>query len=566
MADYFGDESPWGAGTTDQLDLRDEMATPWQATTNPFDVSAPSEPEPEPEDEAAAEEEDAPRGSGSGSGTGSGTGSSATPQAQVLQASTVLKPATARRQKKQRNGGLAMETVDATPLGDAVQRLDLQDVELRTAAPAEWAAPERAGAVAEAYPPAVGVDSGVSGSSSAASTAPRDAFSSAPAPQPLAEFHIDVGDPQRVGELTNTHTQFTITMRTDCASYEPKEACVQRRYREFVWLYKVLEHKHPGVVVPPPPEKQALGRFNEDVVKLRRHLLEQMLRKICAHRELYDDVDLQHFLTSTDFQEYLKTRLASETEPAPLPAAVQTDDPFEPAGVGFIGSLSGALLLSRGTEVDPWTAKKQQNLDAVEQQLQKLQKALGAAGAQRQAVGDSLLDLSNALRTLADVEPTRRLGGVLRLFAKAHARVAEVHARLRGHDLLTLEATVCEHARLVGSMRQAIAARQRVFTQAEAAASELERRQERLRRATGDKVQMFEEQVEQQAGKARDLHARAAEIAKKVDRELARVSTEQLQDFRNALELYMENAIEAQKECIEVWETFYSRCFTQEEA
>ena len=34
---------------------------------------------------------------------------------------------------------------------------------------------------------------------------------------------------------------------------------MNRRYRDFVWLYTALNNNNPGIVVPPPPEKQQLG-------------------------------------------------------------------------------------------------------------------------------------------------------------------------------------------------------------------------------------------------------------------------------------------------------------------
>ena len=34
---------------------------------------------------------------------------------------------------------------------------------------------------------------------------------------------------------------------------------MNRRYRDFVWLYGQLNNNNPGIVVPPPPEKQQIG-------------------------------------------------------------------------------------------------------------------------------------------------------------------------------------------------------------------------------------------------------------------------------------------------------------------
>jgi len=76
---------------------------------------------------------------------------------------------------------------------------------------------------------------------------------------------------------------------------------VNRRYRDFLWLYNTLHANNPGVVVPPPPEKQAMGRFEQNFVESRRAALEKMLNKTAAHPTLQHDADLKLFLESEAF-------------------------------------------------------------------------------------------------------------------------------------------------------------------------------------------------------------------------------------------------------------------------
>lgn len=76
---------------------------------------------------------------------------------------------------------------------------------------------------------------------------------------------------------------------------------MKRRYRDFLWLYNTLHANNPGVVVPPPPEKQAMGRFDSNFVESRRAALEKMLNKTAAHVTLQHDADLKLFLESETF-------------------------------------------------------------------------------------------------------------------------------------------------------------------------------------------------------------------------------------------------------------------------
>lgn len=89
--------------------------------------------------------------------------------------------------------------------------------------------------------------------------------------------------------------------QTTSKAYRQSEFEVKRRYRDFLWLYNTLHANNPGVVVPPPPEKQAVGRFESNFVESRRAALEKMLNKTAAHPTLQHDADLKLFLESEAF-------------------------------------------------------------------------------------------------------------------------------------------------------------------------------------------------------------------------------------------------------------------------
>lgn len=90
-------------------------------------------------------------------------------------------------------------------------------------------------------------------------------------------------------------------VQTTSKAYKQSEFEVKRRYRDFLWLYNTLHANNPGIVVPPPPEKQAVGRFETNFVEARRAALEKMLNKTAAHATLQHDADLKLFLESESF-------------------------------------------------------------------------------------------------------------------------------------------------------------------------------------------------------------------------------------------------------------------------
>jgi sorting nexin-1/2 len=66
------------------------------------------------------------------------------------------------------------------------------------------------------------------------------------------------------------------------------------------------------VVVPPPPDKQAVGRFESNFVEARRAALEKMLNKTAAHPTLQHDSDLKLFLESDAFNVDVKHKERKE--------------------------------------------------------------------------------------------------------------------------------------------------------------------------------------------------------------------------------------------------------------
>jgi sorting nexin-1/2 len=119
-------------------------------------------------------------------------------------------------------------------------------------------------------------------------------------------FDIAVGDPHKVGDLTSAHIVYSVRTKTTSKAYRQPEFQVTRRYSDFLWLYNALHSNNPGIIIPPPPEKQAVGRFDNNFVESRRMALERMLNRIASHPTLQQDADLKLFLESETFSVDIK--------------------------------------------------------------------------------------------------------------------------------------------------------------------------------------------------------------------------------------------------------------------
>lgn len=75
---------------------------------------------------------------------------------------------------------------------------------------------------------------------------------------------------------------------------------VSRRYKHFDWLHERLQEKFSLIPIPPLPDKQISGRYDEQVIERRRVQLQEFVDWMCKHPVLSRCEVWQHFLTCTD--------------------------------------------------------------------------------------------------------------------------------------------------------------------------------------------------------------------------------------------------------------------------
>ncbi|KAL6151234.1 Vacuolar protein sorting-associated protein vps5 [Exserohilum turcicum] len=368
-------------------------------------------------------------------------------------------------------------------------------------------------------------------------------------------FSISVGDPHKVGDLTSSHTEYSVTTKTTSKGYRNPEFTVSRRYRDFLWLYNQLHNNNPGVIIPPPPEKQAVGRFDADFVESRRAALERMLNKSAAHPVLQHDGDLKLFLESEAFNMDIKNK--------------ERKDPGLGENKGMFGSMLGSSS-GKFVEHDDWFHDRRIYLDALEAQLKALLKATDTVVSQRKGLAEACGDFSASLHSLSAVELSPALSGPLDSLSDIQIRIRELYERQAQQDVLTMGIVIDEYIRLIGSVKTAFQQRQKAYHSWHSAEQELQKR-----KATQDKLLR---QGRSQQDRLNQLSADVADAERKVHQarllfddmgrlmrsELERFEREKVEDFKSGVETFLESAVEAQKELIEIWETFLMQLDTDE--
>jgi sorting nexin-1/2 len=74
-------------------------------------------------------------------------------------------------------------------------------------------------------------------------------------------LEISVSDPQKVGEGMVSYVVYKVTTKTNLPYFKRRESVVTRRFSDFLGLHDKLVEKylHSGRIIPPAPEKNALG-------------------------------------------------------------------------------------------------------------------------------------------------------------------------------------------------------------------------------------------------------------------------------------------------------------------
>ena len=266
-----------------------------------------------------------------------------------------------------------------------------------------------------------------------------------------------------------------------------------------------------------------------------------MLNKTASHPILQHDGDLKIFLESDAFNMDVKHREHKE------PGLSESKGMFSAIGLGNSGS--GKFI-----EHDDWFHDRRIYLDALENQLKALLKAIDMVVQQRKALAEAAGEFSASLHALSTVELSVSLSVPLGGLSDLQLRIKELYERQAQQDVLTLGITVDEYIRLIGSIKMAFNQRQKSFHTWHSAEAELSKR-----RTTQDKVlksgktqqdRLNQLQADVGEGERRSHQARLLfeDMGRLMRGELERFEREKVEDFKSGVETFLEGAIEAQKE------------------
>ncbi|KAG0274008.1 Vacuolar protein sorting-associated protein 5 [Linnemannia exigua] len=362
-------------------------------------------------------------------------------------------------------------------------------------------------------------------------------------------FDITVGEPQKIGDVISPHIVYKVHIKTNSTAFKSSDFTVQRRYRDFLWLYNQLTTHNPGVIVPPVSEKHAIGRFQDEFVESRRIALERCLRKMTAHPMLYGDPDLKLFLESESLVAEIKEK---------------RQDSSKGFMTKFGETLSSATTFTKVHETDEWFESRRTQLDVLDGQLKSLLKAIEAIIKQRRDLGVASSEFGESIVSLAGTELNKPLANSLLVLGNLKIRIKELHDKQAHMDVLTLEHTVDEYIRTIGSIKITFMTRAKFNQNMVQAQNELSKKRANFekmnqpsRKTKPERLQQLQQEITEAEHRVDTTKGDFEEISTLIRQEFDRFDREKVEDFKQSVEAFLASMVKHQREIVGLWENYF---------
>ncbi|EJW88332.1 hypothetical protein WUBG_00751 [Wuchereria bancrofti] len=127
---------------------------------------------------------------------------------------------------------------------------------------------------------------------------------------PVAQpYYCIVDKPKKESKLKGLKSFIAYSVKSSLSGIQ-----VSRRYKHFDWLHERMSAKYILIPLPPLPEKQVAGRYEEDFIEHRKSILQIWVNKVCRHPVLSKSDVWIHFVTCTDEKKWKSGKRKAEKD------------------------------------------------------------------------------------------------------------------------------------------------------------------------------------------------------------------------------------------------------------
>ncbi|CAB9509612.1 nexin 1 [Seminavis robusta] len=390
-----------------------------------------------------------------------------------------------------------------------------------------------------------------------------------------AAMHITVSDPVQHQEGMNKYTSYRVDVRPQ-ATPPPGEhqdsimmqhtaySAVLRRYSDFFWLYERLHTERAGAVVPPIPEKTAVGRFSPQFIEDRRMNLERFLRRVAVHPELADAPCLDTFLRADDATFHAAKQAKGDVASTggmshPHQQSMTYQSPPKKEGLKrwfaeAKTSIAGDLVKSPDDDLFDEISRYIHSLDS---QMKNVSHQASALVRKGKEIANGLFEFGLAFNLLGQSEADA-LGDALGRMGDTADRLSVLSADHAEKEMAQFEEPLQDYLKMIHAVKLALQRRHEKRLTYSTCLAEVEAKQVSLGKlqsqmgqdAKAYAAEMSLRRAQQAAEVARDDFAT---VSQRVLREVDRFKREKAEDMRRTVLDYINLQVDYNKRMEQIW-------------
>lgn len=352
---------------------------------------------------------------------------------------------------------------------------------------------------------------------------------------------------------------YRITTKTSLTTFKKSEFSVSRRFSDFLGLHAKLVHKHlnAGLIIPSPPEKDAVGmakvkiskedNIPSDFIDRRRALLERYLNRLTKHDKLIADPDVQEFLE-------LDKDLPKSKDTAAL------------SGAGVMRAVTGitssvSKLGTKTGEQDQWFEERHTTVFDMHTTLKNTYNRLNILFSQRKEAGIALRQFFTSLNHLATVEEHPSLSHALTELANLKEKIDQINNDHSYKEYSILTELIKEYMSLLEMVQLAFNERIKIHQQWLNAEDTLRKRREEKTKLEqspkgADKIPQKEADIRDWETRVEISKQHFERISANIKEEMEIFEETRLNDFEKSVNTYLQTSIEQQEKVLELWEGY----------